>query len=327
MIEVTRSPSPISIATPTAFSFLLAHRSTTSILHLQSKPEPPRAAIADRDEHWSQMNDKNEPTGTPTHGYVAINGLRLHYLDFGGVGKPVIFLHGVTSDAWTWLHAVPQLPNRRLIALESRGHGDSQWSGKHDYTTEDLASDVIAFVRSITPGSVDLVGESWGGLVGLSVATQVPDIVDSLTMIDIPPSFPRGAPEIRVHPQSFSSSADVLAFVRDGSPNMEGRLAQALADNGFRPGEDGRLFVKHDEYFVRNRPHRVVDYWQDLQLLRIPVLIVRAQGSTHLSSSVAERMLDVANDGQLVTISDTGHRIATDNPVALKATLKAFLAP
>ena len=98
-----------------------------------------------------------------------------------------------------------------------------------------------------------------------------------------------------------------------------------VAAFGVRPGENGRLYAKHDEYFQDNRPHRSVDYWSDLESLRIPLLIVRADDSTHLSLSVAERMARVAHDAELVSIQETGHRIPTDNPEALGTVLRRFL--
>ena len=263
----------------------------------------------------------------PSHGFTVVNDLRLHYLDFGGSGKLVIFLHGVTSHAWVWRDAIPQLAQRRLIALDSRGHGDSQWSIREEYATEDLASDVIEFIREIATGSVDIVGASWGGLVGLNVATRVPDLVDSLTLVDIPPSFPGPATEVHIHPASFSDHAESIAYVRNGSPTQAEAFVDAVAALGVRPGSNGRLYVKHDDFFHENRPHRTVDYWADLQSLRVPILIVRADGSTHPMLSVADKMLSVTHDGELVTISETGHRISTDNPVALKVVLRGFLEP
>lgn len=266
-------------------------------------------------------------TVPPSHRFAVVNGLCLHYLDFGGEGKPVVFLHGVTSHAWVWQAAIPRLGDRRMIALDLRGHGDSQWSSSNAYTTEDLASDVIAFVRSITAGSVDLVGASWGGLVGLNVATRAPELIDSLTMVDIPPSFPGAPSEVRFDPPSFTSHGESVAYMRDGSPTMDGALAESVAALGLRPGTKGQLVAKHDGFFVKNRPHRAVDYWTDLEALPLPILIIRAEGSAHLSSAVADEMLKATHDGHLATITETGHRISTDNPEALIGVLRGFLDP
>ncbi|HDH02858.1 MAG TPA: alpha/beta hydrolase [Actinobacteria bacterium] len=278
---------------------------------------------------WTKrrMTDGSGNGSSPEHGFVVVDGLRLHYLDFGGEGKPLVLLHGVTSHAWVWRYLAPHLTHRRLVALDSRGHGDSQWSEGHQYETEDLASDVVEFIDVIGLGGVDIVGGSWGGLVGLQVATRVPNLVDSLTMIDIPPSFPGPASEVHTDPGSDPNHARSVAYLRDTAEYMDEAIGEALAAFGVRPGKNGRLYTKHDDYFHEQRPHRAVDYWEELESLRMPVLFVRADNSTHLSAPVAERMLQVAHNAQLVTISETGHRIPTDNPVALGRVLRDFLGP
>lgn len=236
-----------------------------------------------------------------------------------------MLLHGVTSHAWVWRDLAPHLTNRRLLALDSRGHGDSQWSADHEYTTEDLASDVVAFIDMMDLGSVDIVGASWGGLVGLQVAVARPDLVDSLAMLDIPPSFPGPPSEVQFDPSSYASHTESISYVRDADEHIDEGIAVAVAAFGVRPGKDGRLYTKHDDYFHGQRPHRSVDYWKELGSLRAPLLFVRAEKSTHLSASVAERMLQVAHNGQLVTISETGHRIPADNPAVLGTVLRDFL--
>jgi len=266
-----------------------------------------------------------EQTQAPHSGFVVVNGLRLHYLDFGGDGRPVVLLHGVTSHGSVWRDLAPHIANRRLIALDSRGHGDSQWSVDHRYATEDLASDVVAFIGIMDLGVVDVVGGSWGGLVGLNAALRMPGLIEHLAMVDIPPSFPGPPSEVQTDPYSYLTHAEVVAYVRDGSQFIAEATAEVVAAFGVRPGEKGQLYAKHDEYFQENRPHRSVDYWDDLESLRIPLLIARADDSTHLSLSVAERMLKVAHDAELVSIPDTGHRISTDNPEALGTALESFL--
>lgn len=260
----------------------------------------------------------------PENRFVVVNGLRLRYLDFGGSGKPLLLLHGVTSSSSVWRDLAPLMADRRVIALDSRGHGDSQWSADHAYTTEDLASDVVEFVRSIGLESVDLAGASWGGLVGLNVAATERSVVESLTMLDIPPSFPGPPSEIHIGPGSFANHAEAIDYLMKHDEYLDENTAGALAGFDLRPGPDGRLFRKHDDYFHDNRPHRTVDYWQDLGTLQMPLLVVRAHNSPYVSNDVAQRMVEVAPQARLATLSDTGHRISVDNPVVLARTMIEF---
>lgn len=272
------------------------------------------------------MQQPPDIASSPAHGFVVVNGLRHHYLDFGGDGDPLLLLHGVTSHASVWRTTAPLVRGRRSIALDFRGHGDSQWSADGAYSTEDLASDVLDFIDILDLGPVDIVGGSWGGLVGLNAAVRNHDVAKSLTMIDIPPSFPGPMSEISIDPQSYSTHAESVAYVKDANGFIDRENAEILAAHGVRPGNNGLLYTKHDDYFHTGRPHRSDDYWEDLESLRLPLLIVRAENSLLLSESVADRMLHVAHDGELAVISQTGHRISTDNPEALAEVLRGFLA-
>ena len=76
-----------------------------------------------------------------------IDGLRLHYLDWGGDGPPLVMLHGLTGHAHTWDHTAAALGDRyRVLALDQRGHGDSGWAPP--YGDGRMAEDLLAFLRS-----------------------------------------------------------------------------------------------------------------------------------------------------------------------------------
>ncbi|MFV2070902.1 MAG: alpha/beta fold hydrolase [Pirellulales bacterium] len=272
------------------------------------------------------MQQPPDIASSPAHGFVVVNGLRHHYLDFGGDGNPLLLLHGVTSHGSIWRATAPLVRGRRSIALDFRGHGDSQWSADGAYSTEDLASDVLDFIEVMDLGPVDIVGGSWGGLVGLNAAVRNQDVAKSLTMIDVPPSFPGPVSEISIDPQSYPTHAESVAYIHDANGFIDRETAETVAAHGVRPGKNGQLYAKHDDYFHEARPHRGVDYWKDLESLRLPLLIVRARNSLLLSESVADRMLHVAHDGELAVIPRTGHRIPTDNPAALAEVLRRFLA-
>ena len=75
-------------------------------------------------------------------------GNRIHGLDFGGDGPALVCLHGVTGNAWNWYSVALGLrSHRRVVALDFRGYGESQWSPDHDYTTADHVAAVYDEVR------------------------------------------------------------------------------------------------------------------------------------------------------------------------------------
>src|SRR5437764_12301654 len=76
--------------------------------------------------------------------FVTVNGLRLHYLDWGGAEKPpFIMLHGIARHAHTFDHIAADLArDYRVIAVDMRGHGDSAWSPDAAYMVEDYVKDL-----------------------------------------------------------------------------------------------------------------------------------------------------------------------------------------
>jgi pimeloyl-ACP methyl ester carboxylesterase len=99
-----------------------------------------------------------------SHAFVNANGLRLHHVDFGGSGTPIVLGHGVTGHAWVWSGVADRLVEvGRVVSLDYRGFGDSQWSAEQAYTTGDHLADLEAVIGSLGASEVDLVGSSWGG--------------------------------------------------------------------------------------------------------------------------------------------------------------------
>ena len=265
-------------------------------------------------------------TNAPTHRFDLINGLRLHHLDFGGEGRPIVFLHGVTGHAWMWAEVAADLTAvGRPLSLDFRGYGDSQWSAELAYSTEDHADDVGAFIDGLGAAQVDLVGLSWGGLVALAVSARRPDLVHRLAIVDIPPSFDSSPTEIPNLPHGFADHASAWSGERGANPNAPDSMIDVMAHHGTRPGPGGGLVKKHDPHFIEVWPFRDDDRWDELQSVEMPVLVVHAEKSYVQSGAEAERMAEVLSDGTLVQIADAGHLVPVENPIALAEALASFL--
>ena len=78
---------------------------------------------------------------------IVLNGQRFHYTEWGAsTAPPLVMLHGVTGHARTWDEEAAALAARyRVLALDQRGHGDSDPSPNADYTVATLSADVTAF--------------------------------------------------------------------------------------------------------------------------------------------------------------------------------------
>ena len=89
----------------------------------------------------------------------------MHYLEWNPAGsKALVLLHGVTANAWWWEDFARHLPaDYRLLALDQRGHGDSDWAD--DYSHERHCEDITGFIEQLGIDRTVMVGQSMGGLI------------------------------------------------------------------------------------------------------------------------------------------------------------------
>ena len=122
---------------------------------------------------------------------VRVNGITLHYLDWGPAeAPPVVLLHGITGHARVWDHLAERLlPGHRVLALDQRGHGDSDPAPDDDYRVGAMADDVAAFAGSLRLDRFALVGHSMGGRIAIKYAGDHAARLERLVVIDIGPDI------------------------------------------------------------------------------------------------------------------------------------------
>lgn len=261
-----------------------------------------------------------------SHGFAHVDGLRLHYVDYGGTGRPILCLHGVTAHAWVWAGVAERLTDvGRIVATDLRGFGDSQWSADASYSTDDHVGDLETIVASLDAGEVDLVGASWGGLVAIAFATANPGKVRRLALVDVAPSSDQSEEEVPPMSHDFATHAEVVAAERAAHPNAPDELIDLVANHGTRPGDGGRLYRKRDPLFMRRWPFRADDRWAELAGLDVPTLVIRAASSFN-PPEVAERMVKEMPQASFVEIERSGHVVPLENPSALADALISFLS-
>jgi len=107
--------------------------------------------------------------------------------------QPMVFLHGLGEQAASWQSVEPGFASGfRVVAVDLRGHGASDWPGS--YTYELMRDDVLAVLDALDLHDIVLVGHSMGGVVAYLVAQAQPDRVGRLVIEDAPPPFPRSRP-------------------------------------------------------------------------------------------------------------------------------------
>ena len=265
--------------------------------------------------------------------FQTAGGLQLHYLDFGGQGKPpLVCVHGLTGNAHNFEALVPHLKARyHVLALDVRGRGDSQWGPAADYNPQVYVSDLKEFLDALGIKRVSLIGTSMGGIISMMFAGGYPESVERLVLNDIGPDIdPAGLMRILAYvvdaPDHFADMAEVLAYYRTTYPPAANLSDAALTEWvrwSVKPAEGNGLTWKMDPA-IRQPPRggsaaRPIDLWLHYNRVMAPILVVRGAESDILSRETAARMLMVQRGVRLVEVPGVGHAPSLVEPAALEA--------
>lgn len=268
-----------------------------------------------------------------TSRYATINGLRMHYVEWGDAqATPIVCLHGLRAYGhWFDELAVAVSDRYRVLAPDQRGRGETDWAADGDYTREAYVSDVEAFVETLQLGRFILIGHSMGGLNAIHYAARHPGRVLALSILDIGPEIdPTGMQRIRAElgetPAGFDSWQAAKAFLKMRHPKASEENRQTRLTWMLKEGADGRIAWRIDQaIFDPNlKPDDPQQTWDLLSQIRCPTLILRGGESDVLGVDTCQKMLTRIPDGRWVEIPGAGHMVIEDNPEACNAALLDF---
>jgi pimeloyl-ACP methyl ester carboxylesterase len=273
----------------------------------------------------------------PSSKTLTVNGLTLHYLEWGEPeAPPIICVHGYTSSAQAFNALARHLQDRHhILALDVRGHGESAWSPTGAYRYADQASDLAAFTRQVGLDKFVLIGTSMGGIIAMAYAAEHAERLWGLVINDIGPDAEDGSGRITQmvgsRPDEFATLEDAITYRAAVSPITAARSLEdqrELALGVLRRRADGQWIWKMDPAYIRQRvehgPQQRPPLWPVLHALACPTLVVWGTESDVLSEAQARRMVDALPRGELVRVPGIGHAPTLVEPVVLSA-LDRFL--
>jgi pimeloyl-ACP methyl ester carboxylesterase len=249
---------------------------------------------------------------------------------------PVLLLHGggQTRHAWGDTARELGLAGFRGVALDLRGHGDSDWSEDGDYAIERYLGDLNRVVEALGQRPA-LVGASFGGLMSLLGQGNDPALAWAIVLVDIAtsvqvPGIMRIVEFMTGKPEGFASLEEVAAAIqayqpqRKRPPSLEG-----LAKN-VRLGADGRYRWHWDPRFMQgkrpeNSPLRRDRLEGAARSLRVPTLLVRGKQSDVVAESDVQSFLSHAPHAEFVDVRDAGHMVAGDVNDVFSSVVVEFL--
>ena len=278
------------------------------------------------------LNEWNLDVRVPTvrRFFVAVDGLRqISGLAWGDGDPEYVLLHGGAQNAHTF-DTVALALEQPLIALDLPGHGHSDASPFAGSAIVGHAHDVEWALVQLLSGPRPLVGMSMGGLTSILIAHDRPDLVRSLTLIDITPGVnadkARHITDFVNGPPSFDDFDALLERTISHNPTRSvSSLRRGILHNAVQRS-DGTWVWRHQRHPKSDlTAPDVGDLWAKLGELTMPVTLLRgmAPGSVVDDADEAE-FLRRLPDATVIHVPDAGHSIQGDAPLELAALIRRF---
>ncbi len=245
----------------------------------------------------------------------------LAYREWGAHDNPrvLVCVHGLTRNGADFDTLAAALADRyRVLCPDVVGRGRSDWlADKRLYAYPQYLSDMAALIARSGAESVDWVGTSMGGLIGMLLASQANTPVRRLVLNDVGPFIPTSAIEriasyVGLDPR-FPDRCALDAYLREiyapFGPFTDAQWA-GLVDSSVRTTDEGNLALAYDPGIAdafRAGPHEDVNMWPVWDALSVPVLAIRGSESDVLPADVARAMAERGPRARLEEIPGVGH--------------------
>lgn len=245
-----------------------------------------------------------------------------------GAGKPIVILHGLFGQKRNWGSIAKKLSaTARVLSLDLRNHGDSDWADGMAYT--EMAGDVAETLQRLNVKDVTLVGHSMGGKAAMTLALNRPDLVKRLVVVDIAP-----APS----PGDFDGYVAALkALALDGlSSRMDAdrALTPSVPDPGIRAfllqnleNRDGAFRWRANLEALAQGMPEILGFptFPHGHSYKGPTLFIGGAASDYITSAHHGEIKRLFPAAEIDAIAGAGHWVHAENPAAFLTRLETFL--
>jgi pimeloyl-ACP methyl ester carboxylesterase len=269
---------------------------------------------------------------TPQDRFVNVNGLRLHFLDWGNESRPpLILLHGIGRVARTFDHLAPHFSkDYHVLAVDMRGHGDSGWSSDGAYLVEDYVKDIEGLAAQLQLRNIVIWGNSTGGRVAQVFAGMHPELVAAVISEDVGPERPReiadsGTNRMRQEDETgWASEDELLAQLKASNARTNPDVLAAYVKYGSKRRPDGRVIWKRDPKIANG--FVPTELWRFVREIKAPVIYVLGGRSTIVPAATQQELKRVLPQVQIITLPGLGHYPSEENTRDFLETVDKFLA-
>lgn len=275
--------------------------------------------------------------GAYTSDFVEVNGLRLHYTDWNPDGNPtIVMLHGANVQLHTWDPIAHDLArDHRVVLLDLRGHGDSDWA-REGYRVEQFTADLEGLVDQLDLAPFELVGHSLGARIALAYAGENPDAVRHVLLSDTGPEVPKAGAraaqsivgstgDIR----GFRNHEEVLEHYEKMHPEWLPVFRELHALHQVRENWAGKLVFKADPdlfWITGSIGLKEIPYlWEMCGKITAPTNLIASRPGPFLDEELAQKFVDAVPNAE-VTWVETGHYVPREDPDLFCSLVREFVA-
>ncbi|MGE0223580.1 MAG: alpha/beta fold hydrolase [Acetobacteraceae bacterium] len=267
---------------------------------------------------------------------IVLRQMRFHFLEWGQAdAPPIVLLHGGHQSAHSWdLVSLSLAQHYRVLALDQRGHGDSEWARDVDYSNHTMALDAEAFIAATGLARPILMGHSMGARNSMILAKRDHAYLRAMVIVDVGPEVSeRGRAAIAGFVQGNQEFDDLEHFVRNVrqyDPYRPREHIERTVKYNMLQRADGKFISKCDFNprrlgIVRGTGPLENVSLDDVRAFDLPVMVVRGENSNILAADAAERFRDALPRGTLVTVPNCGHNVHGQNTKGFLGALNSFL--
>lgn len=261
---------------------------------------------------------------------MLVNGLNIHYTDWGNPHLPHLFLaHGAVANALYWDLTAPAFRDKyHVVAVTARGRGKSDYDPKGSYETADYVQDFRELTTALGMDKLTYVGQSMGGKIGMTYAATYPEQVERMVIVDVgaeSTGAPSGDP-MQSRPEVFCTPEEIEAWLRqfDRFSRLGREAMDIVLQTGFQQlvNEQWVSSLAHPlVYGSRPRPAPVYDV---LAKVQCPTMLIHCLLSDLMGPEIAAKTSGAIPDCQLVQL-DSGHLPHLERPEEFVRVVQEFL--
>lgn len=250
-----------------------------------------------------------------------------------GEGPPLLFLHGVTANAYVWQPVLELLADSyHCVAIDQRGHGRSGVPPDGRFDAAAYAGDAADVAGLIGGGRAVIVGHSLGARNAIAAGAMRPGAVAGVVAIEFTPFIEQPAfdaldARVAGAPASFAGAGEVTRYLSGRYPRLPQDALARRASGGFADRPDGRLVPLADAGAMRATCAGLRgDLAPDLRRLAVPAVLVRGAGSRFVSAAALRAARALRPDLPGVVVDGADHYVPEEKPAETARIIREFAA-